>query len=441
MKSKPLLLILLAISLFTGCAITPYPPSGGTSSNTGGLPDIGGPSDIPSPEGTDNGNPEDSLKPSIDIIAEASPSLSAANQRFSWDLFKKLNAEDSSENIFISPFSISSALTMALNGAEGNNRAEMEKALHYEGMTRDELNRGYAYEDGRLSSLDQKVTLQNANSIWIRDGFEIKRDFIETNRRYLSAEARTLDFDDPVSAEVINNWVSEKTNKLIPSVISPPIPREAIMYLINAIYFKGEWTTEFKTEETQKKDFHALDGKTDKVLMMRRNGKIDYCSDENVQAVRLPYGNEKVSMILVLPEKEINQWINSMNMDKWKELVSGFHPVRDLELQVPKFKLEYGLKELSGVLNGLGMKEAFSDGADFSGIAENVCISRVLHKAVVDVNEQGTEAAAVTSAEMVVTSIREPIAFIADRPFFFAIADNETGTLLFMGKKVTGDRE
>jgi len=175
--------------------------------------------------------------------------------------------------------------------------------------------------------------------------------------------------------------------------------------------------------------------------MMQRNGNIDYFSNEEMQAVRLPYGDEKISMILVLPEKDINQWISDMNADKWMDIVSGFFPERDLELQIPRFKMEYGIKELNSALKGLGMKEAFSDTADFSGIAENVCISSVLHKAVVDVNEKGTEAAAATSVEMVLTSMREPVSFTANRPFFFAIVYNEEGTLLFMGKKVTGDRE
>ena len=436
MKKNAILFILMILSLFiVGCTIVTDSQNGGTSSNVDGSPTI------KAPEGTDNGTADNGTGSDDDGNTMPTGSFGDANRKFSWDLFKKLNAEDSAENIFISPFSISSALTMALNGAEGNTRTEMEKALHYEGTTREELNRGYAYENNRFSSLDQKVTLQIANSIWVRDGFEIKKDFIDMNRRYLRAEAQTLDFDDPSSADIINGWVSEKTNRLIPSVISPPIPPSAIMYLINAIYFKGEWTTEFKPENTQQKDFQALDGKTDTVSMMQRKGKIDYFTNGELQAVRLPYGNEKISMILVLPKKELNQWINGMNADKWKELVTGFHPVRDLELQIPKFKMEYGLKQLNGALNGLGMKEAFSDGADFSGIAENICISQVLHKAVVDVNEQGTEAAAVTSVEMVFTSAQEPVAFIADRPFFFAIVDNEEGNLLFMGKKVTGDRE
>jgi len=434
MKKNYLLLILLVISL-TAVGCIPAQESGSASSGVSNSPDI------TAPKGTDNGKTDRQTEPGDDTDPTPGNAFSAANREFSWALFKKLNAEDSAENIFISPFSISSALTMALNGAEGNNRIEMEKTLHYAGMTREELNRGYADETRRLSNLDQKITLQNANSIWIRDGFTVKNDFIDVNRRYLGAEVQTLNFTDPSAADIINNWVSEKTNRMIPKIISPPIPQEAIMYLINAIYFKGEWTSEFKAENTQQKDFYALDGKTDKVMMMQRNGNIDYFSNEEMQAVRLPYGDEKISMILVLPEKDINQWISDMNADKWMDIVSGFFPERDLELQIPRFKMEYGIKELNSALKGLGMKEAFSDTADFSGIAENVCISSVLHKAVVDVNEKGTEAAAATSVEMVLTSMREPVSFTANRPFFFAIVYNEEGTLLFMGKKVTGDRE
>jgi serpin B len=438
MKKNALLLVLLVISLSAfGCAKISDSQSGSTTL------DISDSSDNQAPHGPDGGNKvtDNGSKPGNDTDAGQVSLFNAANQEFSWDVFKKLNAEDSADNIFISPFSISSALTMALNGAEGTTRTEMEKMLYYGDMTRDELNRAYAGEVGRLSNLDQKVTLNNANSIWIRRGLEIKKEFVDLNRRYLEAEVQSLDFDDPSSVEVINRWVSEKTNRLIPSIISPPIPQEAVMYLINAIYFKGEWTTEFKAENTQEKDFFALDGKTDKVSMMQRTGKTDYFSDEELQAIRLPYGNQKVSMILVLPQKDLNLWIKSMNADTWKNILAGFRPVSDVQLQIPRFKMEYGLKELNGTLKDLGMKEALSDGADFSGITENVFISRVLHKAVVDVNEQGTEAAAVTSVEVVLTSAREPVAFIADRPFFFAIVDNEEGNLLFMGKKVAGDRD
>ncbi|NLN64005.1 MAG: serpin family protein [Clostridiaceae bacterium] len=388
-------------------------------------------SESPSEEEANESNQGD------DVHGVKDDRLVAANQKFSWDLFKKLNEEDAKENIFISPFSISSALTMAMNGAEGKTRTEMEKALHYDGMTREDINLAYAWETNRLTNLDKKVTLRNANSIWTRNNFEIKKDFVEMNQKYLSAEAQALDFDKPSATETINSWVDEKTNGLIPEIVTPPIPQDTIMYLINAIYFKGEWTTEFEEKETKEQNFHSLDGSTGRVPMMRRNGKIDYFQNEELKAVRLPYGDEKISMVLILPHEDINQWIHGMDHDKWKEIQENLRPVSDVELQIPKFKMEYGKKELKEVLSGLGIMEAFSQTADFSGIADNILISSILHKAVVDVNEKGTEAAAVTSIEVKVTSVREPVSFIADRPFFFAIVDNEAGSILFMGKKVT----
>lgn len=424
MKKKFLLILILTISLLaSGCIQFPDIQSGGVTSDREDKSEVKDPV----------------ISPKEDEASEQSgeqEALARANREFSWDMFKKLNEQDAEENIFISPYSISSALTMALNGAEGNTRAEMEKVLHYGGMTREQLNKTYANEV--ISG--KKVVLQNANSIWIRNGFEVQKDFINTNTKYLDAEVKTLNFGEPSAAEVINAWVSEKTKGLIPSIISPPIPQNVMMYMINAIYFKGEWTTEFEVKNTREKDFYALDGKTDRVSMMQRSGRIDYISNQDLKAVRLPYGDGRISMILVLPHEDINRWINDMNAEKWTELTEGFYSANDVNLQIPKFKMEYGLKELNVVLQSLGMKEAFSDQADFSGIADNICISSVLHKALVDVNEQGTEAAAVTSVGIIATSVSEPLYFIADRPFFFAIVDNENGNLLFMGKKTAGDR-
>lgn len=382
-----------------------------------------------------DGGAEDEVSP-----GEIQTEFARANLEFSWDLFKMLNEQDAKKNIFISPYSISSALMMVLNGAEGNTRIEMEEMLYYSGITREQLNRAYA--NGAIQSSDKKVKLQNANSIWIRSGFNVKQDFIDRNARYLDAEVRTLNFADKSAADTINAWVSEKTNRLIPSIITTPIPNNVMMYLINAIYFKGEWATPFDEEQTHETNFYALDGKTDNVFMMRRKGYIAYFGNEDVKAVRLPYGDGRISMILVLPLKEdINKWIGSMNTEKWEEITKGFFHGITVDLQIPRFKMEYGMMELNGALKALGMKEAFTNRADLSGIAENILISGVFHKALVDVNEQGTEAAAVTSVVIVPTSYVEPVSFIADRPFFFAIVDNETGNLLFMGKKITGEKD
>ncbi len=223
-------------------------------------------------------------------------------------------------------------------------------------------------------------------------------------------------------------------------MIDPPIAEDVMMYLINAIYFKGEWTEQFEEKNTSEQDFYSIDGKTDKVLMMRRTGKIDYVSTDDYKAVSLPYGNKKTSMILILPNKDINEFINGMDDEKFGELLERLRPVSDLNLQIPKFKMEYGIKELNNVLQAVGMGEALSFNADFTGIANNLYINKVLHKAVIDVNEEGTEAAAVTVGEMKITAVIEPVSFIADRPFLFVIADIEEGNILFIGKKIYGDR-
>jgi serine protease inhibitor len=316
----------------------------------------------------------------------------------------------------------------------------LRKALVLQGMDLDYINRGYAWLINRLNGIDEKIKLDIANSIWIRDGFNVLPDFIERNRSYLDSEVRTLDFSKANAAGTINNWISQKTNNLIPGMIDPPIAEDVMMYLINAIYFKGEWTEQFEEKNTSEQDFYSIDGKTDKVLMMRRTGKIDYVSTDDYKAVSLPYGNKKTSMILILPNKDINEFINGMDDEKFGELLERLRPVSDLNLQIPKFKMEYGIKELNNVLQAVGMGEALSFNADFTGIANNLYINKVLHKAVIDVNEEGTEAAAVTVGEMKITAVIEPVSFIADRPFLFVIADIEEGNILFIGKKIYGER-
>lgn len=427
--------ILVVLMLFSGCGIIKKigPSSSGDeeNGNTNPTPTHTEPSNI---ESKHKNNEEDH-----DNI-EKKESLITSNKEFSWDIFKTLNEEDVRNEVFISPFSISSMLAMALNGAEGTTKKVLVKGLRYEGISMEELSKGYAYLIDRINNLDEKVEIEIANSIWIKDGFEVKQNFIETNKNYMKAEVDTLDFSDANAAKTINNWIAEKTRNLITKMISPPIADEVVMYLINAIYFKGEWTEAFKAENTFKADFHAYDKKTDKVSMMKKSGNIEFYQTDEYQAVRLPYGNEKTGMVIILPNGDINELIKDINNDKWNTLLSQLKPVKNLQLQLPKFKMEYGIKDLNKSISALGMQEIFTDSADFSGIAQNLFISKALHKAVIDVNEEGTEAAAVTVGEVSTTSFSEPVTFIANRPFIFLIIDNEEGNILFMGKKLYGDR-
>lgn len=363
-----------------------------------------------------------------------------ANKRFAWELFKTINEEDSDEEIFISPLSVSDMLMMAYNGAEGTTREAMAKAMHYMDIPVNDLNAGFKYLISRLGSMDAKIQIEIANSIWLRQGFDVRQSFVDVNRDYLLSDVKSLDFGNPESVNEINSWVAKKTNNLIPSVIKPPIPGDVMMYLINAIYFKGEWTEAFKSEDTFEADFYSYDRLTDKVRMMQRNGSINLAESDEYRAVSLPYGAGKTGMIVILPNMDINEFIDNFDYKKWDAMLINFRPVNKLHLQLPKFKMEYGIKDLSKALVSLGMEEVFSEHANFSGISENIHINKALHKAVVDVNEKGTEAAAVTVGDFITAVSSEPIKFIANRPFIFVIYDTEEGNILFIGKKLFGDR-
>ncbi len=358
------------------------------------------------------------------------------NSQFAIDIFKTLSKEDQGKNIFISPFSISAALTMTYNGAETTTKEVMESVLGYSGIDRDLVNESYKHLLEYLKNADSKIELDIANSIWAKEGKEIKEEFLEKNRDSFSAQIESLDFSRDEAVEIINNWISEATKGKIDEMLEPPIPPEVIMYLINAIYFKGEWSEEFDPKDTKDEPFTTYDSKEQIVSMMSRKGKIEYAQGEGYKAVRLPYGKGKVSMYCVLPDEDItiDEFIDNMTIERWYEIRDKMNEVDELELKIPKFKLEYGIKNLNDSLIALGMEEAFTDRADFSGIMDNVCISRVLHKAVIEVNEEGSEAAAATVVEIRETAAMEPIRFIADRPFLFFISDDESGTILFMGK-------
>ena len=358
------------------------------------------------------------------------------NSRFAFDIFKQLNMEDGSGSIFISPLSISTALTMTYQGAEATTKEAMAKALGYTGIEDEKLNESYKNLLRYLRQLDKKVELNISNSLWIREGEAIKEDFLSANKDIFDASATQLDFSKESAADEINQWISDATKKKIEKMIDSPIPSDIVMYLINAIYFKGDWTKQFVKKDTVAAPFVAGDGSTREVMMMSRYGKLEYGQGDSFKAIRLPYGSGKTAMYCILPEEaaSINDFVKALDTDKWKTIRDSISEKEDVQLKLPRFKLEYGIKNLNDSLTALGMGEAFTDSADFSGIREGLSISRVLHKAVIEVNEEGSEAAAVTVVEMRETAAAEPLTFIADRPFVFVIADDVTGTILFMGK-------
>ena len=376
-----------------------------------------------------------SAEESDEMADNISRELIGANNKFAFDIFRELLTEDKGKNIFISPFSITTALAMAYNGAETDTKDAMAEVLGFSGPGLEDLNSNFSQLLVAIQSADPDIELDIANSVWKRSGFEVKEDYLDRMAQYYYSTVQDLDFSKSDAPDIINKWIEDATRGKIDKMISE-IDAMVMMYLINAIYFKGDWTYPFDEELTGTDDFYLKDGSTVDVEMMENYGDYKYSGDGDLEAVRLPYGRDMVSMYIILPPEGtgLDPAIEKITGDSWNGFTGSFAE-RELNLRMPKFKIEYGIKDLLPPLTRLGMGIAFTDSADFSGMHPDLFISRVDHKAVIEVNEKGSEAAAVTVVEMQLTSApAEPIEFTADRPFFFVISDDRTGTILFMGK-------
>ena len=383
-----------------------------------------------SPKGSGTAN----TAPASPARAQEGTGISAYTS-FGVNLYKELIREKPGVNVFISPASVGFALAMTMNGAAGGTRDAMANALKLSGISIEAVNRADSTLINRMNDTIRAVKLSVANSLWARESVTFKEEFLQRNKHYYGADIRTLD-----SPTTINDWVAEKTNHKILKIVDQ-IDGSAILFLINAIYFKGTWTKEFDKNLTQEEPFHLADGTTSPRPMMRQSGTYAYLEGDAFQAVRLPYGNGRIGMYVFLPARgssleRFHEGLTSEKLNAW----IGELAQRSGTVGLPRFRLEYEAI-LNQSLCALGMAVAFDEGrANFTQMFEaagaNVHIHEVKHKTFVEVNEEGTEAAAVTSVEMRVTSVMEeerPFEMIVDRPFFLAIVDRETGLILFMG--------
>ncbi len=377
-------------------------------------------------------------KPDQAVLDAFDMTLVEKTNDFGFNLYKNLAREN--ENIMISPVSVSLAMAMVYNGANGATREDMARALNVQGLELDRLNKNNLALLYYLTSADPELTLNIANSIWMLEDFKFSEAFVATVKNDYQAEAKKLDFADPKSADVINKWVNDKTRGTIDQIVTPPIDSQTIMFLINAVYFKGSWTSPFETELTSEQAFNLVDGQTVTVPTMYQSGSFDYLKSSGFQALRLPYGeDEQMAMVLFLPDQNtsLSEFQNQLNQDNWSNWQAHFE-AKAGTLMLPKFTMEYE-KSLNQVLAELGMGIAFEPGkADFSGLAaaaaDDIYISNVKHKTFIEVDETGTEAAAVTSVEVGTTSMPAyDFELNFDRPFFYAIEDSETGAIVFMG--------
>ncbi|MGB1206604.1 MAG: serpin family protein [Chitinophagales bacterium] len=384
----------------------------------------------------------------IDVnITDDSPLLALSDQykvidaenAFGFNALKKINETEADENIFISPLSISLAFGMAYNGADGTTQEAMQEALELNGMSLEQVNNGYKGLMNRLSQLDEAVQFDIANSIWYDEGFAamIHDTFLDNCSEYYSSETNALNFHEPTSKDIINAWVNDNTNGKIPTILDSISPDE-VMFLINAIYFKGDWKYTFDEENTTLSTFYGEDGTTSQYERMMMETSLPYFQNDLFQAVDLAYGEEDMySMSVFLPKDNVSvhDIVNALDGDAWAAWTDGFS-MNEVTFMMPKFKLEYE-KTLNQTLTDLGMGIAFTGGADFSNIADaNLYITKVKHKTFIEIDELGTEAAAVTSIGIGITSVNPntPPTVNLNKPYFFVIREKQSNAILFMGK-------
>lgn len=367
-------------------------------------------------------------------LTGAETKLISGSNAFAFDFLREINTSGRAGNVFVSPLSASMALGMALNGADGVTYTAMHSALRLGDLARTDVNEGYKSLIALLRGLDKSTEFRIANSIWYEKTYPFHASFISDSRTFFDAQVQALDFGNPSSVDVINSWVNEATSKKIPKIIDAI--DENVMFLINAIYFKGAWKNSFDKSKTVNAPFYALDGSTAEVPLMTQSEGTRTFFGSDYAAFDLPYGNTAFSMTVVLPDKgvDINAFTEGLSESKWKAINEGMRET-GYDIYLPRFKLTWE-KKLNPDLTGLGMGIAFTPyKADFTRMSPNgkdLFISEVIQKTFVEVNEEGTEAAAATSVGMMPTSL--PPSIRVDRPFVFAIRERFSGTILFIGK-------
>ena len=358
------------------------------------------------------------------------------SQDFAFRFFRQANlTETQRPNWMISPFSASMALGMLANGAQGNTLEEMKSTLGFSQMDIDGLNQYYRKIATELVDLDNTAQLNIANSIWIQEGFPVYDAFTNVNRDMYNAEVNHIDFSSAGAADFINDWCADKTNGNITKVYDSP-PSDTQITLLNALYFKGIWKKKFKKANTKDEDFNNADGSIVKVPMMNQEESFFCIVNEDFHAVEFPYGNRAFSMVVFLPTEgnTLEDVIDRLTYEYWNEW-SLRRASGKMKIKLPRFEMEYR-KNLVGDLRALGMNDAFdSDQADFTALSQDpVLFNGVEQFTVIRMDEDGTEAAAVTQIKG--DTAPGPIisTFYVDRPFVFMIREVSTGTILFMGK-------
>jgi len=370
------------------------------------------------------------------ILTPLEQQKATTDNAFSFKLYNVIGAGDNTtQNVLISPLSVSFALAMTSNGANGETLTGIRNAMDFNGFSQADLNTYYNNLITNMPELDPNTTLNIANSIWYKQGADVLSPFIAVNTNSYKAKVQALDFNSQSAVETINNWVSDETKGKILTIISN-IPSNAFMYLINALYFKSTWNEKFDASKTAPASFYLANGSTVQSQFMHGTVGANVYHDNNVSVIELPYSNNKYSMVIVEPSttttlKDLTTGLDSAKWAGWMSSLSS----DKIQVALPKFSFSYSIL-LNDALKALGMSVAFSDLADFSNISTTrLQISAVQHKTFVAVDETGTTAAAVTSVGVSTSAAPvDPTSYMIDHPFIFVIREMNTGLILFTGE-------
>ncbi|MCE5239679.1 serpin family protein [bacterium] len=359
--------------------------------------------------------------------------------RFAFDLFSKLQGEQPDENLFVSPLSVAMALSSVYHGAGADTASAIAKTMGWDGLNAGQVGTALKGLAAQLQAADPEVKLTIADSLWAREDVTFKPTFLEAVKATPDVRVEALNFGDPASAGIINNWVKDKTAGLIPEITTPQDLAGLWLMVLDAVYFKGRWSDVFSKDATQDAPFTLLDGSQRTVPMMAQTGEFAYQAGDLFQAIRLPYGRDhRLAMVVFLPAKQVGLkgFLAALSAEKWAQW-TGAMAVREGTIKLPRFTAKNDRK-LNAALTALGMGVAFDQAkADFSALCDRkMWIDLVRQKSYLKVDEEGTEAAAVTQVGMVGAAAPppgEPFEMVVDRPFFLAITDRDTQTILFMG--------
>jgi serpin B len=376
-------------------------------------------------------SPKEPIK--IDLPLKSSTVIAQGNA-FGIELFKQV-ATGSQDNLMLSPLSASTALTMLMNGSEANTKTQLGQMLGYGSMNQTEVNAIYKSLVSQLLVADPSVELKLANAVFYDNPFQVKPSFITTLSTDFMAKTQALDFRSSNALKTINNWASENTNGKIEKVLDQIDPN-AVMFLMNALYFKGIWTNQFDKDQTKNASFIRSNGESIQVPTM--HGDIPYktFTGENFVAIELAYGRQNFVMDIIMPTNSLESFLSQFDAELWNEIANGFSTITnpsEAPLAMPRFKFSYE-KVLNNQLQAMGMTDAFDPSlANLTPISdEDIFVSFVKQNTFVDVNEEGTEAAAVTTIGIELTSM--PTGVVINKPFLFVIREQTTNTLLFMGQ-------